>query len=248
MAFIAPFRSPFSNPFPKEGGAAAATYAEILRDTYGASEIWPLVNISSGTTISAFINSARNGTLTGWDLQNTAGPVTGTLAPYIDGTNDAGNILSASLTSIWSATEGGMLIWGNVSAWSGAFRTALSFYDGSSRAQIQKHNDNLIMRFYAGSDFGQGALPTTGAWHSYGIRWSNSENLIAYTIDGVQQDTDIGLSLPSTIDLAGIGEIGNGTLIWAGWLAYAAIWAGSAPSVADFLAMHNAAATAGADT
>lgn len=248
------------------GGGAAPTYAEILRDTYGASEIWPLVNIASGTTISAFINSARNGTETGWDLQNAAGPVTGTLAPFSGGAGDFGNIYSSGggvgLADILNGQEIALFAFfkaNSAAVWSDAtIRTIFELRaPGTNYAVIRKSStSNQLNWFYgAGGVLKSGNITYSGTgWGSFGLRASKAGDLVQSFIDGAPSTSATGLgnftgALSSNLATIGAFNASTPTLIWHGWLAYAAVWFGSGnlPSDAEFAAMHAAAATAGPD-
>jgi len=120
-------------------GGRKPSYSSILVDDYSMSEIYPLVDIASGTTINAAVSAANNGTLAGWALQNTAGPVTGTLAPLFDGTNAYGNI--GAMSAIWNGAIGFLTIFAKVSA-------AGVWTDGATR-HIFKHQFNGSNRIYA---------------------------------------------------------------------------------------------------
>jgi len=94
-----PLAQPFARRWgdPPDGSRAAAFDWPTFLTTYGASEGW-LLNETSGTTITAAVNAARNGVYTGVDLASVAGPgnLSGKSFPYWDGANDYGNILTSN--------------------------------------------------------------------------------------------------------------------------------------------------------
>jgi len=235
------------------GGVSVPTYAEILRDTYGASEIWPLVNISSGTTISAFINSARNGTLTGWDLKNAAGPVTGTLAPYSDGVNDFGNIYSASLNSIFDGAEGGISILAKNDGWAAGFHNSVSIRGntGTNNQIIISSsgvNHLIIFRANSTSRLYNADSGSPSGWVMLSITWSDLANQVKIYINDTAVVTDTkpawnASDLDSTI--CNIGSLEQTpSNVYKGWLSYLWFKFGGVPDIAG---AYSKIATAGAD-
>lgn len=231
----------------------------VLKNNFGADEVWPLVDISAGTTITAAVNSARNGTETGWALQNITGMVAGTKAPRSDGANDYGDIASASLTSIFDGNEGslfGLAIVDSVSDWTdGVIRDMVRLEtDTNNQIIVRKGSANNRLQFiakaggtgfiYAHTDF------TTTAWFSYGMSWyynAGGSSVLNY-VNGAQS----GAAQSSYGDWVGnpsssfIGAAtSDPTEIWNGGLSYVAVKFGSRWSAADMLAMHQAITTSG---
>lgn len=239
------------------GAAAAASYATVLQDTYGASEVWPLVNISSGTTITAFIDSARNGTLTGWDLQNAAGPVTGTLAPYSDGANDYGDIETASLVSIASIVKGSLFGWfkpTTASLTDGILRRPfIIFHTGTNYISLSKTTNNNQFNIRRNADAGNTSINfniNNNNWFSFGAAWDESINSFIAAVNGASIGSGACPAATGGAMTASIlGAINtNPQNVHAGHLAYFSVnYSSTNWTIADFLAMHNAAATAGAD-
>lgn len=240
---------------------AARSYAEILRDDYGADEIWPLVDIASGTTIPAFVNSARNGTLTGWDLQNAAAPVPGTLAPYSDGANDYGNIYTSNgttgLVDIWNGQLFSMFIWG-LPVWaSGTVRRIIDIRASSSNLLLFGKNDAVgtVQYLYRANNVTKTinfSSESPSGWHSFGMSVSLGADEFKAFFDGAQAGTtQTSLGTWSGTPASTQTNIGSSptvpTNVWNGHVAYCAMIFGSIWTPAQFLAMHNAAATAGAD-
>lgn len=241
------------------GVISSVPYSSILINTYGASEVWPLVDIASGTTITAKVNTARNGTLAGWDLQNAAGPVPGTLAPFSDGTTtDSGNIFTTSLAGIFNGNVGSVFAWyrvANAGVWTDS-TNRLGFV-----AQVNSTNLVRLLRDVASNTLrlerrGGGTVAVTDtsiggstAWFSLGLSWDTggSAELKAF-INGSQVGstaTGIG-TFTGTIVSAVIGASTTLTANWHGWLAYTAVRFGSIWTPTQFANMHNAAASAGA--
>ncbi|MBD3354305.1 MAG: hypothetical protein GF364_22675 [Candidatus Lokiarchaeota archaeon] len=246
------------------GGDAAVTrsYATILEEDYGADEVWPLVDIASGTTIHAHVNSNRDGTLTGWDLQNAAGPVPGTSAPYSDGANDCGNIYTSNgsdeLADIFDPAEGSFLAWAKVqaaSAWTdGESRHILTLGPNSNNRIVLLKNatDNtVIMSYKAGNHADQVVYNPFSStdWFYIGMSWSVADDEVRAYLNGSQVGgTQTGLGTwAGDLTNALIGAYFSTTAIWHGLLAYAAVKFGSVWTPTQFSEMHAAAATAGAD-
>ena len=232
------------------GSTGVLTYANTLINTYGASEVWPLVDISSGTTINAFVNTARNGTLTGWDLQNTAGPVTGTLAPLSD-TTDSGDIQTASHTSLFDGDTGSLFIWAKATDWTAGARVLFWMsVDGSTYVLLFRNGSNLVFHHRVGGTLKVITVasgdPTD--WFSVGMSWDTSGGgeLKAYQ-DGVQVGTtQTGLGTWSgSLAVTRIGT--DGSNVWAGHMAYPCARYGNIWTAANMSGMHNDASTAGAD-
>jgi hypothetical protein len=255
---------PTSFPILPVGGPAR-TYAQILVEDFGASEVWPLVNIASGTTIPAFVNSARNGVLSGWALQNTPGPVPGTLAPFSDGTNDFGNIYSTGggvgFADIFNGNIGAAFMWlkaAGAGVWSdGLARRGINWtVNTSNRILIQKPGTaNTIQAFHFGGGVNKNVAHTisTTDWFSVGLSWNTGGGgELKVFVDGAQVGTtQTGLgaftgTLGSTSTLIGSQEVAP-SLVWHGWLGYAASRNGSIWTPTNFADMHAAAAAAGPD-
>lgn len=243
------------------GGGAVATYATILRDTYSASEIFPLVDIASGTTINAFINSNRNGTLTGWDLQNAAGPVTGTLAPYSDGVSDYGNIYTSGggvgLDDIFNGSVGAAVIWVNATDWgatTGIDMMLALAADTNNNIQIRKENaaNRIFYQYKAGGTIiSHTENGVSGGWHMLGMSWDTGSDEVKVFLDAGALATYNGLgtwagNLSSSQALIGAWDTAP-TFIFDGHLAYCAVKFGAVWTPADIANIYNAAAASGAD-
>ena len=237
------------------GGSPVRSYAQILVEDFGANEVWPLVDIASGTTINAYVNAARNGTLTGWDLQNAVGPVPGTLAPFGDGTNDIGNVFSASLAGIGNFNIGSMLVWCKMTlaVWGGsAFGIMFELRtNGAVFTFITK--DNAANRLYWQHGGTTIQRPTTNFstnnWFMVGLSWNNTIPERKAYYNGVQVGATItsAFNIVTAIDAATISARIGGTLDLTGHIAYPSVKFGSTWTPTNMLDIYNAAATAGPD-
>lgn len=232
-------------------GGGAPTYAEILRDTYGASEIYPLTDIASGTAIPAFVNSAHNGTLTGWDLQNGAGPVTGESSPYFDGTNDYGTIIN--LAADFNGAKGSAFIFGRLTAagdWSdGVLRELFNHkVNNNNWIRIYKHG-TLGLYVYAAiggvaKQVNLGIPAATTDWFMAGVSWQDSANGDA--VKGILNGAQVGSTQTAfgawsgtpVIDALGSAAGTSASAPFKGWLAYHTLKFGSVWTPANFLEMY----------
>lgn len=240
------------------GGVAVPTYAEILRDTYGASEVYPLTDIPSGTTIHAFVSGGHDGILTGWDLQNTAGPVAGGSAPYSGGTGDVGNVLAISTD--FNGAVGSAFIFGKVS-------DVADWSDGATRELFNyKVNNNNWIRMYKHSTLGLDVYvaiggvakiirtsTTTTDWFCLGVSWKDSANgnEVKAFFNGAQSGaTQTGFGAWAGTIVTGV--IGSSSAspaanVWKGWLAYQAFKFGSIWTPTNFSDIYAARLTGGPD-
>jgi hypothetical protein len=238
------------------GGGNTKTYAEILVDDYGADEVWPLVDIASGTDIPAFVNSNRDGTLTGWDLQNAAGPVTDTLAPYSDGANDYGDIHTSNgtdgLADIWDG-EANLFMWLNSDTgfWTDdAYCYFLTLGNpGFEGFHVRKTGGNEIAWKFKTVGLSQ-ISQTPSGWFSLGLSISLSDDEGKCFYNGSRQGAihDLSGEAAGSITESWIMAESDGPFgVFTGWGAYVAVKFGSIWTPTDFQNMHDAAATAGAD-
>lgn len=250
-------------------GAGARTYATILQEDYGADEVWPLVDIASGTTIHAHVNGNRDGTIGGigasphWDLQNAAGPVSGTLAPYSDGANDYGDMYSSNgndgLADIFDGNEGSFFIFYKPDAAAltdGLAHTVLRFVQsGANYFRIRKTaTDNQFEFRRVANGVSKQVFPghSSSEWASMGMSWSVSGDEQRAFINGSQ----VGATLTGLDTFGGVLS-SNETLIgaatktpsevWLGHLAYFAIKIGGIWTPTQFQGMDDAVSEAAPD-
>lgn len=219
---------------PMAGGAAEA-YAQRLISVYGATEVWPLIDMTSGTTINATNNASWNGTCQGWDLQNAAGPIASEgSAPYSDGANDYGNILTAGLTAAFSKTELSLFAWGKVpaAAWTDGANRRLAYFAAGVSCGILKYisNNTLSVFYYTGSAYWvnqqKGTFSPTD-WFSAALTVSSTANEGRAYVNGAQQGSTAaqpGALTAGALNAASIGSQGAATTtVWHGHMAYAAV-------------------------
>lgn len=241
--FINPFRGPFGDP-----AAAAVDFADTLVNTYGASEVWKLTDITSGTTIPAYVNSARNGVLQGWTLQNSASPVVedAGFAPFSDGTNDYGNLLTSSFQSLFNGDEGSLIAFVkfNGVSWSdGATRRLFQLTAGANEIVMNKNTAGgvVISRTATSLKTVTQSNPNTSNWCMVASTWSVSNNRFRGYFNGSQVGTtQTGLSAWSggspTRVLIGASAT-NPFAVWHGWHAWY-VWFTSEKSAADITAIY----------
>lgn len=253
----------------KGSAAAAVPYSTALVNSYGAAEVWPLVNIAGGTAITAKVAAARNGVLSGLTLQNTAGPVTNSLAPLWSGAAPYGNLLTSNgttgLADIFNGTTGSFFMWVKVAAagvWTdGAFRRIFKFLaDANNYISAYKSSTNGTIDFLydAGGTVktvSVSSLSSTG-WFSVGMSWDKTAGAngeVKAYIDGAQVGTTqtalgtwVNTGWGTGLALLGANTVGA-SQNFSGWLAYSAIKFGAVWTAANFAAMHAAATTSTPD-
>ena len=236
------------------GGDPGAVYTQLLIDTYGASEVWRLTDIESGTGILAQVSSARDGVLQGWTLQTGGSPVSGeaTQAPYSDGVNDYGDIATASLSSIFNGQVGSVFMWfkADAAVWgSSADRTVLTLSQGnvSTNLILIRLSNSGVEYFYRAGTVTETHIEAYSStnWTSAGINFNLGGDLAQFALNGSQVGGDqSGLGTWSGGTLAAvIGALTTvPSFVMLGSLAYLAVKFGSTWSIAEFAAMHAAVA------
>ena len=227
-------------------------YAQVLVEDFGAHETWSLVDIASGSSIPATVSSARNGVLSGWDLQNAVGPVAGTSAPYSDGASDYGNILTSSLIDIFDGDDYGVFVWfapEHVESPRLILRLAAG---ADSYTDLLQHSDETFeWRRTANSDSYSATadIPSFSAWHSLAITCDKDAGdmgagLWVPYLDGVP--IDIGrtnlVSWSGALSAALIGaQTTTPTYVAKGWIAFVAVRFGSTWTATQIKGMHDEA-------
>ncbi len=240
------------------GGTPFSAYTNLLINTYGASEVWQLTNMSS-TPILAGVNTARNGVAVGWELiapNAVAGPSAADsgLAPYSDGVNDSGDVTTSGggvgTVDIFDPAEGSFLIWTR-------FPSATELTDGVGYRAFSLETDtdnrivlgkNVLNKWTFAHIAGATArtvsvsIPTLG-WHMLGFSWSATDTKVFAHLDGAQNGSDqaapgawVGALVRAVIG----AETTTPTTVFKGNLAYAAIKFGAYWTTADFNAMYAA--------
>lgn len=240
------------------GGGGLPSYSSILIDTYGAHVVFPLVDIASGTTITAKTDSAYNGALVGWTLQNAAGPVTNTLAPYSDGTSDYGAVDTVALRAAWNGGIGSCVMFGQVSAvgdWTDTVTRELFSWkvDNNNWIRAYKHGTLGLDAYVAlgGNASIRRQTTATTAWFMVGISWQDSANgnAVKAYFNGTQVGTTVTgygawAGTPVTLALGSAADNGA-SAVWKGWLGYAAFKFGSVWSATDMANIYAARLEAG---
>lgn len=225
--------------------SAPRTFADILIEDYLATELWKLTDITSGTTILASVNSARNGTLSGWTLQSLATPIVGETgsAPLMH-SGDTGNILSSSLVTARRSAEGTFMIIGKVTSptvWTTGSAGALFFYRHTPTVfdvDLNKQTSTGFLRYRLGggslqtiNDIPAGTINLTTNWFmvvgSYKeggldkVYWNGSLIATKTNLSGAGSFSAPGQSLTA----ARIGERTTvGGFYWEGYAAYHTYW------------------------
>jgi len=167
------------------GGGKRINYADTLVTVFGAGEVWPLVDATDGV-IPAHVSAARNGTYAGWTPQNAASPISGTLAPYSDGTTGKGDILTANgttgLADIFDPVKGWLVTSFkayDAAVWTdGALRYIFQlFTDGNNYLRVHKSSSNNIITLSMSAG---GTLVTTNIscsatdWQQVAVTWDKN--------------------------------------------------------------------------
>jgi hypothetical protein len=229
--------------------AMSGNLTAVLVKVYGATEVWRLVDISSGTAIPAAVNSARNGVLQGWDLQNTAGPVTGSLAPYSGGSGDYGNIYTANLSSAWNPNAVSIFGWAKRRVLAANQRILQLQKDGDNYIYIYDTATAIKFRAVYGTTSKLPEIASTSLnWFSFALTIDKTADEMKHYLNGITPSTTGTLGTWSAAGLA-VAAIGAASLVpanvWDGWIGYIAIKFGTVWTPTEIQNMHNAAATSG---
>jgi len=232
------------------GGGAATPYSDILVD-YGAFEVW-IPSSMVDATIPAKITPDRDGSATGWDIQNSPGVITNTLVPYIDGANDVSTLLSASLISNFNGHIGSVFIWGKDNnpgdtslryLWRSAVNT-------SNEVTLAKLGGEHVFVYISGGVAKFDGVSPSSDFFSMGMSWKDGDNgdEVRCFYNGSYVFSFTGLGVWSgVLGASRIGVVGTSPgNVWNGWVDYPAIRFDSVWSDDDFSAIHAAAASAGA--
>jgi hypothetical protein len=211
------------------------TYQKKIISLFGAANIvryWPM-NETTGTAAVDVVNGG-NGTYTGVDLANAAGPFPPSSHPLF-GTGDRLNVYGAALNTAFPGNEGTLLVWCKVSAagiWSdGATHRVANFQtSGNPWVTMLKTATNKLQTYRRGNDGTAAGLATisttTTDWFYFGQTWSASNNRQRSYLNGAQQGADQagvtawGNSLNA--NLTNIGALNNvPDAPWSGWLGHA---------------------------
>lgn len=200
---------------------------------------WPLAE-ASGTVIVDESGNGRNGAYkaAGEPLLGQSGIGDGRTAPLFDGTNDYGNLFSASFQGAFNSAEGTLACWCKVSAagvWTDATerRWVNLRADASNRLYLNKTAiNNQVGCTYIAGGTSKGVNFTTSAplgFFHLALTWSKSADQLKFYVNGAQQgatQTALGTwagSLAAGNTAAGAGDL-VGSNVTSGSLAHVAIW------------------------
>ena len=220
-------------------------FEDVLVDDYGADEVWPMVDIASGTTVHAAVNGARDGTLNGTWLYQHAEVIPWKKGPFSGETNTYADIYSSSLQSIFNGIEGSILllfrassrgIWrsGYDNARLGEFRA-----DGSNYFLFTLNGDNEIRFSYRENNLNRLAehtiTSTPTGWVMIGVTWSDTAGFLRAYVNGSQVD-EVAITgvFTGSLSAAKIGSDQAGANPCPGWYSYAAVKFGTVWSAQDF--------------
>lgn len=212
---------------------------------------WPLAELSGLVIVDASGNG-RNGAYkgAGEPLLGQVGIGDGRNAPLFDGTNDYGDIFSASLAGAFSGAEGTVACWVKINAagvWSDAAdRRPINLrVDANNRLNMNKTATlNQVSCTYVAGGTSKGVNFTTAGpltWFHLAMTWSAGADQLKFYVNGTQQGaTQTALGTWAGSLATGVCAIGASDLIgsaeWSGNVAHVAVWA-SALSAAQVLAL-----------
>jgi len=211
-------------------GRGAKYYQKVLSiQPANLIAFWRL-NETSGTAAVDSSPEGNNGTYTGVDLANAAGP-DGVLVPYWDGVNDYINIDSAGLDADFDDTECTLSVWVKPVNWNdGANHQIIEIQNNvPQRLTIAKTStaDKVEFRWFGGNLDVAGITNATNAWMHFAITRSEAANEVKLWVNGAQVSTTkvSGSATGVSISLGLIGAyITTPAAVWKGWIANVALW------------------------
>lgn len=215
------------------GGRRRPRYGEKVLAIERANLLayWPLTE-TSGTTINDASGSGRNGTATGFSWADAAGPgVSMGSAPLLDGTNDYGNIHTASLAAAINGAEGGLFVWVKLANPADASNRVFAnlFVDASNRIVLDQSAANTMRgRYIAGGTITTVTTTVSNtAWFLLGLTWSKSAEQVKLYLNGAQTGAT-QTALGTWVGTPFIAVLGASTttptLVHNGHLAHAVLW------------------------
>lgn len=240
---------------PSRRRGANVPYADKLVDMFGATEVWRLVDIESGTAVPAHTTSARNGTSSGLTLQDGGSPVSyDTLeAPLFNAaTPSYCELATASLISAYNAGVHSAGIWAKIQSaqWTDGVQRMIMTHanNASNRSHLSKTaTANSVNVFYRGNNVtdqvSQGSLSLANQWFHFGYTVDTGADELKAYVNGAQvgsTQTGIGVWAGALVNLLLGVYIDLATLAFTGHLAYAHVKYGSpvwtAQNFADIVA------------
>lgn len=212
------------------------TYAQKVLSVAPANLLtyWPLWE-PSGTVITDISPNARNGVYTGVDL-GQPGIGDGRTSPLFDGTNDYGNLYTASFRDAFNGLEGSCSIWIKMldaTSWSDTLTHNIFRFapDANNQFYFRKQGTNTVALIYHAGAVTKvlTATTTSVAWLHLAATWSKAADQAKLYLNGVQQGatmTGLGTwagTLGATTTALGAADLVP-TLPWRGYLAHLAFW------------------------
>ena len=229
------------------------TYADLVVNTYGAAEVWPLVDVDSGVTVPAYVSTpTRDGTATSVTWQSGASPLTGgtKLTPYFDGALDSIDLFTASLAGLINAAS--------------TLSIRLLFQPASAGFWTDGNNHGLMLLYASATNYISMRKSVANGTLVLFAKMDNSNKVVTFSGVSGTGIFDVGLTLdkpndqligylngsPST-PTTGLPSWTGGAFTQAllgtylatpnmlGYLAFAMVWDGVVPP-ADWAAMYAA--------
>lgn len=210
--------------------AARANYINKLL-SYDPTAYWPM-NELAGAVAYDLSGNGHDGAYTGVTL-GEPGIGDGNPCPRFDGVNDILNVHSAGLATAFDGDEGTVMMWGkviNAAEWPAADTRPLDFReDAENRFYFSKESNQLLYRFEAGNTERDGVQATTTLnWFHMAMTWSIAASSVRFYFNGERFGATLGTNAwVGTLTVASIGAYPGPLLQWDGWLAHAALWAGT---------------------
>lgn len=210
---------------------ASQAYIAKLLGVQNASliDIWPTYDQAPTSTIADLISGLRNGQYTVVpNLQGDIGPDQSNKVAVWDGATQSGNLLTASLQSVWNWPEVSILCWVKLSAgqWSSATQYGFFqfFKDGLNEVSLWKSSANNFQWSYKGTGHGV-ALTSPSGWIPFVITLSTANNRGRIYVSGTQSGADvaIGAAAAGTLVQARLAALNVPSLFSAGSL-FLAVW------------------------
>jgi hypothetical protein len=221
-------------------------YAERLVANYGASVVYPLVDIASGAAITS-VPAGYEGTQSGWSLQSVPGPIPGEMSPVSDGASSIGNVFTSALASVFNQSEGSVSIcvrMGDAYYDSRDNRFFHLFADGTNLVFLQKNTVNQLgWRYTADGTTDQGSsLYANQGWMQLTLVYSKSDDSVQMYLNGALINSQSPATLGAwvgNLTIALVGASAANTRVLDGALAYVAYWGGTTLTLTDVQGMWN---------
>lgn len=220
--------------------------------TFSPTAYWPMNEAVGGDAFDQSGNS-YDGAYTGVTLNQTVTDAAGVsfVCPLFDGANDFVDVHSAELEAAYDGSEGSAVIWLRVfdaDVWEDDADRYTANYDDNvdSRVRPFRRNgvDNQLVSEYRAAGTQESQTSTLGPtinWVHVGITWSKSTGAsgeVKYYAGGSQEgdtDTTLGVWGGAPVRMFLGSRNSDPASPWYGWLAHAAIWAGTVLTAAQMV-------------